>query len=153
MKDTSKPRTPRELIARAEQSWQAWVDAVAGIPDDRLAEPMVGHWSAKDLLGHIAFWEDWVIADCQRILAGQPDPGENLDPINQGQVEKSKAASAATQKRYRDEAHARLAAFLATIPDDTPVFPDLVKTLAEETYGHYDEHTAQVRAWRETQGL
>jgi Mycothiol maleylpyruvate isomerase N-terminal domain len=147
------PRTPRELIERTEQSWRAWVDAVEGIPEERLAEPMVGHWSTKDLLGHIAFWEDWVIGDCQRILAGEPDPGGDMDAVNQGQVEESKHAPAADQKRYRDEAHGRLAAFLATIPEDSPHFPDLVKALAWETYEHYDEHAAEVRAWREAEGI
>ena len=153
MTDQESPRTPRELIDRTERQWQAWVEAVDGIPDERLAEPMVGHWSAKDLLGHVAFWEDWVIGDCQRILAGEPDSGEDMDPINQGQVEETKNASVAEQKRYRDEAHARLMAFLGTIPADTPLFPQLAKALEWETYAHYDEHAAEVRAWRETHGV
>ena len=153
MTDQESPRTPRELIDRTERQWQAWVEAVDGIPDERLAEPMVGHWSAKDLLGHVAFWEDWVIGDCQRILAGEPDSGEDMDPVNQGQVEETKNASVAEQKRYRDEAHARLMAFLGTIPADTPLFPQLVKALEWETYAHYDEHAAEVRAWRETHGV
>jgi hypothetical protein len=147
------PRTPRELIDRTERSWQAWVDAVEGIPDERLAESAVGHWSTKDLIGHVAFWEDWVIGDCQRILAGEPESGGDMDAVNQGQVEESKNASVAEQKRYRDEAHARLMAFLATIPGDTPLFPDLVKALEWETYAHYDEHAAQVRAWRTAEGI
>jgi hypothetical protein len=151
--DVTDPRTPRELIDRTERSWRAWVDAVEGIPDDRLAEDAVGHWSPKDLLGHVAFWEDWVIGHGQRIIAGEPEPEEDSDAINQGQVAESKGASVAAQKRYRDEAHARLAAFLATIRDDEPTFPALVKALEWETYKHYDEHTDQVRAWRQREGI
>ncbi len=153
MDDRGSPATLSELIDRAERSWRNWVDAVEGIPDERLAEPMVGYWSAKDLLGHIAFWEDWTVGECQRILAGEPETGEDMDPINESQVEESKNAPVAAQKRYRDEAHARLAAFMAAIPEDSPVFPDLVKTISGETYGHYDEHAAQVRTWREAQGI
>ncbi len=147
------PRTPRELVDRIERSWQGWVDAVEGIPDDRLADPAVGHWSTKDLMGHVAFWEDWVIRDCQRIIAGAPDPGEDMDAVNQGQVAESKLAAAAEQRRYRDEAHARLTAFLATIAGDEPTFSQLVKALGGETWGHYDEHAAQVRAWRAAEGI
>ena len=153
MGDGGAPQTRNDLIDRIEQSWRAWVDAVDGIPNDRLAEPIVGHWSTKDLLGHVAFWEEWVIGDCQRILAGEPDPGGDMDEINQGQVAQSTNASVAEQKHYRDEAHARLAAFLATIPDGEPRLPALVKALEWETYAHYDEHAAQVRAWRAAQGL
>lgn len=152
MSESETPRTVKELIDLTERQWQAWVAAVEGIPDERLTEPMAGHWSGKDLIGHVAFWEDWVIGDCRRILAGEPDPGEDLDPINQAQVEDAKGASVADQKRYRDEAHARLMAFLDTIPEETPTFPELVKALEWETYAHYDEHTAQVRAWREGVG-
>jgi hypothetical protein len=151
--DNGDPRTVRELTDRIEASWQGWVDAVEGIPETRLAEPMVGHWSTKDLLGHVAFWEDWVIGDCRRILSGGSDSGEDLDEVNQRQVAESKDASVAAQKRYRDEAHARLTAFLATIPEGEPAFPQLVATLGDETWGHYDEHADQVRAWRAAEGI
>lgn len=151
--ERADPQSPRELTDRIERSWQAWVDAVEGIPDDRLAEPMVGHWSTKDLLGHVAFWEDWVIGDCQRILSSVPDSGEDLDDVNERQVAESTSASVAEQKRYRDEAHVRLTAFLGTIEDGEPAFPELVRTLGGETWGHYDEHTGQVRAWRAAEGI
>lgn len=153
MADEVSPRTMPELLVQTERRWQAWVDAVAGIPDERLAEPMTGHWTGKDLLGHVAFWEEWVIDECRRILAGEPNSEEDLDPLNQAQVDDHKQASAAEQKQYRHEAHARLMAFLATIPEDTPVFPRLVKALEWETYKHYDEHAAEVRAWREAAGV
>lgn len=153
MADEESPRTMPELIDRTERQWQAWVDAVEGIPDERLAEPMTGHWSGKDLLGHVAFWEEWAIEECQRILAGEANSEEELEPLNQAQVADSKDVPAAEQKTYRDEAHARLMAFLATVPDDTPVFARLVKALEWETYKHYDEHAAEVRAWREAAGV
>ena len=153
MPDQEPPGTLKALRDRTEHGWQAWVVAMEGIPDERLAEPMTGHWTGKDLLGHVAFWEDWVIDECQRILAGEPNTDDDLDPVNQGQVEERKQASAAEQKRYRDEAHTRLMAFLGTIPEDTPRLPELVKALEWETYAHYDEHAAEVRAWREAQGL
>lgn len=153
MADEESPRTMAELLDQTERRWRAWVEAVEGIPDERLAEPMTGHWSGKDLLGHVAFWEEWVIDECRRILAGEPNAAEDLDPLNQSQVADSMQASAAEQKQYRDEAHARLMTFLATIPEETPVFPALVKALEWETYKHYDEHAAEVRVWREAAGV
>lgn len=151
----SDPQHPREFIERTEQSWRGWVDAVEGIPEARMAEPAVGYWSVKDLLGHVAFWEDWVIGHYQRVLAGEPEPAsdEQLDALNESQVEESKGASVTDQLRYRDDAHARLAAFLATIPESEPKFSQIVETLADETYRHYDDHTEQVRAWRQQNAL
>jgi hypothetical protein len=153
VQDNGAPRNREELIDRIEQGWRAWVDAVEGIPDNRLSEPAVGHWSTKDLLGHIAFWEDWAIGYCRRIIAGEPEPEEDSDAINEGQVAESKGKTAAEQKRYRDEAHARLAAFLPSIRDDDPQFARLVEALGGETWGHFDEHSAQVRAWRAAEGM
>ena len=53
------PRTPRELIDRVEQSWQGWLDAVEGIPDDRLnidgGAIAIGHpygMTGQRLVGH-----------------------------------------------------------------------------------------------------
>ena len=151
--DAADPRNPRELIEHTESSWQAWRAATEGIPEERMAEPVTGHWTAKDLLGHVAFWEDWVIAHCQRILAGEPEPDEDMDTLNQRQVAESKDTTVAEQLRYRDAAHARLADFLATIRDDEPKFPRLIEALEWETYKHYDEHTAEVRAWRQREGM
>ncbi len=153
MVDIENPRTLPELIERTDRQWRAWVDAVEGIPDERLAEPMVGHWSGKDLIGHVAFWEDWVIGECQRILAGDDPTEDELDPLNQRQVEERNDRSVAEQKRYRDEAHARLMAFLASLRDDEPKLPDLITALEWETYAHYDEHAAQAQAWRKAEGL
>jgi hypothetical protein len=153
MVDSDSPRTLPELIERTDRQWRAWVDAVEGIPDGRLAEPMVGHWTGKDLLGHVAFWEDWVIGECQRILAGEPNTEDDLDPLNQSQVAERKDQSVAAQKRYRDEAHDRLMTFLSTIPADTPHFSALVTALEWETYKHYDEHAAEVLAWREAASI
>jgi hypothetical protein len=147
------PQNPRELNERIARSWQAWVDAVTGIPDERLAEPSVGVWSTKDLLGHVAFWEDWAVAHCQRLLAGEPEPADESETTHEEHMAKRKSASAAAQKRYRDDAHARLAAFLATVRDDEPAFPRLVEVVAGETYDHYDEHTAQVHAWRNAERI
>lgn len=149
------PRTPRELIERTDASWQSWRAATDGIPDARMSEPVTGHWTAKDLIGHVAFWDDWVIGHCQRILAGQPEPDDDsaLDALNQNQVKASATASVADQLRYRDEAHARLRQFLTTIRDDETQFGRLVEALEWETYKHYDEHAAEVRAWREREGI
>jgi hypothetical protein len=149
------PRNAAELRERTERSWQAWKSATEGISAARMTEPVTGHWTVKDLLGHVAFWEDWVIGHCQRILAGEPEPDDEarLDAINQRQVAESTSASVADQLRYRDEAHARLAAFLTTLRDDEPQFPRLVQALEWETYKHYDEHTGEVRAWRDREGL
>jgi hypothetical protein len=151
----SDPQRPREFVERTEQSWRGWVDAVEGIPEARMAEPAVGHWSVKDLMGHVAFWEDWVIGYCQRALAGQPETAsdDELEAMNQRQVEESSSVSVADQKRYRDDAHARLTAYLRTIPDDEPMFPQIAETLAWEAYKHYDDHAEQVRAWRQENGL
>ena len=147
------PRSPQELIERTETSWQAWKTATDGIPEDRMREPVTGHWTAKDLLGHVAFWDDWVIGHCQRILADQPEAEDDLDAVNQGQVEESKETSVAEQLRFRDAAHARLAAFLTTIRDDEAKFARLVEALEWETYKHYDEHAAEISAWRAREGL
>src|SRR5262245_7168689 len=64
-------------LARIDESWRGWLDALAGIPDDRLAEPgVVEQWSIKDFFGHVAFWNAYTVEASRRLLAGEP-PWQN----------------------------------------------------------------------------
>ncbi len=60
-------------LERIEASWRELTEALAGIPEERLTEPGVaGEWSVKDLMGHIAFWDEQALLAAERHLAGQP---------------------------------------------------------------------------------
>ena len=61
-----------EARRRVDASWDGWLAALDGVPAERLIEPGVcGDWSVKDLIGHVAYWDDDALADVERIMKGR----------------------------------------------------------------------------------
>ena len=47
------------LFQRNNDSWGALQEAIAGLTDEQLLTPGVtGHWSVRDLMAHVATWEE-----------------------------------------------------------------------------------------------
>jgi hypothetical protein len=126
--------TPLEQV---NASWQQFMQAIDGIPEERMTEPgVVGDWSVKDALAHVAYWDD----------PDLPDSGGDWQPINEREAANRANWSLADVRRNLEETHERLLAALRAKPD---IDPEQVRG----DWEHYDEHAAEIRAWRERQGL
>src|SRR5262249_37485965 len=137
-----------EIFAQLDTSWANLTQAIAGAPADRFAEPCVcGDWSLKDVLGHVAFWDRFGAESAQRELAGQPKDGEHDWQRLNDQDHAAKANWDAD--RILTELDAAHAAFL----DAYRALPNLGPDHVKEDWEHYDEHAAEIRAWRERLGI
>lgn len=117
---------------RVDASWRALRDAVAGVPDERLLEPRaIGDWSVKDVLAHVAFWDD-------PARAGD----EDWQAANERVAAERAGWSLADVRAELASAHGRM---LAALEAKTEVDPD--------DWEHYAEHAAEIRAWRERLGI
>jgi hypothetical protein len=128
------------------------MDAVEGVPEDRWSEAgVVGNWSIKDLLGHIAFWESRAVAAVSRTIRGEPDPEQPADydfePINQEQHGIRAGWSIEAIRKEMYDTHAELMALLHKMPGIDP------QRIDGNTFDHYDEHAQEIRDWRKAQGL
>lgn len=137
-----------EIRHNVDASWQNLQHAFEGIPDDRMSEAGVcGEWSAKDLLAHIAFWD---ALEVDQIRARSI--GAEIEPVDWQAANDKSAAERAdwslSQARQEfDNAHARLLAISAEHPGYAE------EILDNDTWEHYDEHAAQIREWRQQQGI
>lgn len=137
-----------DLRQNIDTSWQNLQQALAGIPDDRMSETGVcGEWSTKDLLAHIAFWDD---LDVEQIKARSI--GAEIQPVDwQAANDKSSAERAdwslSRARQEFEDAHARLLALCADHPGYAAEIVD------KDTWEHYDEHAAQIREWRQQQNI
>jgi hypothetical protein len=126
--------TPLEQV---NSSWQQFLAAIDGIPEERMTEPgVVGEWSVKDALAHVAYWDD----------PDLPDSGGDWQPINERVAAERANWSLAETRRNLEETHERMLAALRARPD---IDPEQVRG----DWEHYDEHAAEIRAWRAQQGL
>ena len=143
-----------EARRKVDASWDHWLAALWGIPEERLTEPGVcGAWSVKDLIGHVAYWDDDALADVERIMTGVGQASGTAD-------ERNAAAAAANAARSLDDlraemmrTHEAVVGVLRGLAPDDPRALRVCREIAEDTWEHYDDHAAEVRAWRQRVGL
>jgi hypothetical protein len=119
---------------------------------------VVGAWSIKDLLGHMAFWAQEAAKNTELVKAGRqgqivrPDTSKAIDRWN-AREQRLRAGRSLAEVRYElEESHQRALAALADLPEerlslnlDGGTFLELY---ALDTYDHYREHTDHILAWR-----
>lgn len=152
-----------ELISRIESERRALEETLARIPaEDMLAEGVVGWWSVKDVLAHIAMWYSRAVT-----LLFQAERGGALQLPRSNAPDWSdiNARDYASQKdRPLDRiqadfhgAHQQLIKRLNAWADEAALFDPrrypalkgraLAEYLWDYTGGHSAEHRAQIESW------
>jgi len=133
----------RAGVARTEAAWRDLLAAIAAVPAESLRRPgIVGDWSVKDLLGHVAVWDEEAATKLRRIGAGLPVEEFSFQALNESEADARAVWTVAEAMEAMQRAHALLAATLDAHPE---IDPDDVKV---DTWEHYAEHAEQIRAWR-----
>jgi len=136
--------------------------ALAQVPEAKMAEPGVqGHWSVKDILAHVVFWEqhlcDWLRANRGEVPAPEPvETDADVDRLNAENYARHRdrplADVVAEFRRSFEQVQGELAGLTeADLTEagrtiwlaDQPLW-DLV---AMDTSGHYREHREAIQAW------
>jgi Mycothiol maleylpyruvate isomerase N-terminal domain len=84
-----------------------------------------GDWSAKDLLGHLASWEELALDALDAWRRGEPAPvqralrAHGLNAVNAETVAADRDRSSATVRRRFDDIHRRLVAEIRSMPEAT----------------------------------
>lgn len=153
--EPARPQPPAdadELRDRVETAWRQLLSALDGLPEDRLAEPGVtGKWSLKDLMGHVAFWDEHALAEVEHSLAGQPRQDNDWQAMNDADYLARRERSVAAQRAAMEQAHAALRERLVGIADrDAARVDDGTRV---DTYEHYWDHQAEIARWRRSTGV
>jgi DinB superfamily len=145
----------QRLLNTIEAAWSALGDSYAGLSDALLVEPgVVDDRSVKDVVAHVTTWEEEALRHLPLIIAGGTPPRYaaqgGIDAFNARATQAGRRLSLAEVLRRREETHARLVDFIRGQPAGT--FGGRTRAwrrLRLDTYGHYPEHTAAIRAWRD----
>jgi len=142
-----------ELVAARE----AFVGAVADVDPDLFTAPgLVGDWSARDLVAHVAFWSDHG-ADALELAASGKGRDFDYDSSQTDAINEEVFAGASTLtpmeayereqvafERFRDD----LAQLDSPLLDVTLGNGDTVeKVVRYDGPDHYSEHTEHIRSW------
>lgn len=143
-----------ELIRTIREAHQHVTGANEHIPDGRLLEPVIGDWTGKDLLAHMAWWHDHSVRVIEGLRAGrQPydgtDPANTTDALNERTHREHQADPPELTRRAFNESFSRLLAALEPVTDEE-LFADgrwpwlggeaLVDTILWDSSRHYDAH-------------
>lgn len=144
-----------QLLQKIETPWSALTESFAGLTEEEMTTPgVVENWSVKDILAHITTWEAEALRWLPVMLAGERPPRYaslgGIDAFNARQTEEKRGLSLAEVLRQMEETHARLLAYLATVPEEQIRTETRFRhRLRLDTYSHYPLHSAAIREWRE----
>jgi len=143
-----------QTLTRIEQEWKAFLDSFAGLADNILMESgAVGHWSIRDVLAHIATWEEEALKVLPLILEGKPIPRYirygGIDAFNAHEQERKRHLLLELVIEELATTHKRLLQFLTEVPDSMFLSKNrFAKRLRLDTYNHYREHAHHIGEWR-----
>ena len=121
--------TQAELAEQAHAIWFAIRAAADALSDEQIDRPnTVGTWSGRDVMVHIANWEEVATQAIRDLDAGKSlDPiytsDEALDAWNEAHVAPYRLVPLTEAKRYFEQSHATLLEAIHASPN---VYPRLV---------------------------
>lgn len=146
-----------EFVQAFDQAWAPFREAVAAQtdPDRRVAED---GWTVKELLSHVAFWDETVGPVLHMILRGQPGmpadwPGfasgyqapddgtwPHFDVHNAREAEWARSQTAETVIDRLDTAYAQARAYLAACTPEEVQDERFREYVLDEKAPHYEQH-------------
>lgn len=154
------------LLRTIEQARADFVSCIAPLNEEQLCSPTLdGQWSVKDILVHIAVWEQICARWLEEFSRGvTPRPAERNDlGLNDRIYREHRDLSLAEVRELFASAHQR---FLQQVELITQTFSEedlnasdrfgwtdswpghsLLAVIADNSYEHYADHAQQVRAW------
>jgi hypothetical protein len=160
--------TQDEILDALEDGREKFLDAIEGLPDEAMRESGVcGDWSMKDLLSHLSRWEAELVK-----LLWEASQGDQPDTVHFGKTSIDemnaiwhKDSAGRPLERVmedfiavRKQTNRRVQAFSDEDLNDPQHFAwqrsePLWKWVASDSFGHEEEHLAQVQEWRSRRAL
>ena len=145
------------LVAELRGARDGFSEALATIDAELLDAPgLVGEWNARQLVAHLAHWDDWA-STCLAAVQG-----DGLETLVTGEwdvdAQNAEVAARAVVQSFhaiRDEEAASFERLAALLDDLDPALLDhpapwggTVETIVRENGpDHYAEHTGHLSAW------
>jgi hypothetical protein len=119
------PPTRRRAIRILEQGRTRTLDLIDSLPRSALTTPGLGggEWSPKDLIGHLASWEEYALDALAAWERGDRAPIDDLQfsvstsRINRQNVERKASSSFANVRRDAERTRAELVAAIEALSD------------------------------------
>ncbi len=133
-----------EILSRIDASWESFLPSIDGLTEEQASQPgVVGYYSVKDILAHLAWWED----QTRQVVESGRDEPIDVEALNDTIYAANKDVSFGELRQRLVDGHAQARETFASAPGLTE---DDVK---DDTWEHWDEHGEQIRVWRSANGV
>jgi len=168
------PMTKEKFLSTLHNERANWEALLAKVDTSRMTQPGVaGEWSLKDVIAHVAVYEEWIAAVLEELMRGE------TKTLNSGEPEdvdvEYRNARFFKEHQHRSLPHVlafsqlsfqHLLAVVQSLPEEeligaAPSFkallpgywPDepLWQTIAGDSYEHYHQHIPDIQNWLNTQ--
>ncbi len=148
-----RPKTRAEVLAREQEVWNELIQTWQGLPVEALLQPGAcgPGWSVKDVLNHVAAWQEAALRVVPQLLKKQPATlGASVDKFNAIQHAADAAQSLPATQRRLNKTRRELRALIATLPEKRLLdWDDRVGSwIKNSTYAHYGEHIYELTQFR-----
>ncbi len=154
-------RAWEELLGELEKARSELRASYRGLSDEQMTRlEAVGEWSVKDVLSHVASWDEVMLPDLARIARGETPALASID-LERANYDAANAA-VMSQRRDRplervlrdlDTDRADVIAAVGRLPDSALAEGQFGRLLLQITAAHDLEHAAGIFDWRRKEGL
>ncbi len=170
-KPSTRPGSKTELLERMRAGREEWDALLAQIPESVRTEPaLTGGWSVKDLIAHVAAYENWTAAQIRAANEGRaptnrelygvdemPDDPEgwDLDRQNAAIYARYKEMPLAEVMTFSSQAFADLITAVEAVSDQDigrsgaqtwTGGRTLLEIIPGQCYAHYEQHADELRS-------
>lgn len=139
-----------DLIGRVRGAYKDLQLVVRDLPDEKMNEVCLGEWSSKDLLAHLASWDEFAAEDLRRVGRGHVPclaafkPAE-IDQWNEFFM-KMRRFWPLVQVRFESQhSHDDLVKVLNFLPETMFAAGHMVSSYCTIASQHYGEHAGHIR--------
>ena len=140
-------------LADLQTNHVALLGELRDLSDAQMNEVWLGSWSARDMLAHLAGWQEMMAVAYERMARGErPAPeGVNLGDVegmNAQYVAQAKDKSVAAVRKDFETTLAHFESAVKAMPADRFVEGKTAMNILNTIAGHPTEHLDEVRAWK-----
>ena len=148
-----------QLLGELGEAFAGLQATYGDLPEARKRVVMQGTWSVKDILVHIAGWHREMTPALTRLARGEKPLPEgvdysDVDAWNARWVELARATPVSAVEKELADSFVTFREAVSAIPE-TRLSPGRTadKIIHDVGMDHYRHHAAQIRAWRQRQGI
>jgi uncharacterized protein (TIGR03083 family) len=146
-----------ELIDALRSQRERLEAALAGMSEAQIAKPgTADHWSVKDILAHLTFYERQLIDNLERAKRGEPpqeEEAETTDALNARVYARNRERPLADVLADFHQTYRRLLDVLQVLPEEILLGPSPFETpedqrmwqyVAGDSFKHYQQHLDEI---------